>query len=210
MFAGLPAEMAPTYLPLLFSTSITRYVRPKTTWNRFEKLIFPEIVGSLWKCRNCVASVDPLVDPCARLIAVASASIAVAPVTKLPVAGAAPRFFIAVSSFRTAGFGSSPKIDAKLTNQYFVTFGLFGHQLVPSPPQELRIGVFTRRLRSPETSGPGSKAFAVTITCAPRTERILLTTFGVWFWNDLKCSAATILPPSALYRTVNALTTSWK
>src|SRR5438094_10552207 len=83
--AGLPAEMLPTYLPLLFSTSITRYERPKTVWNRFEKLIFPEIVGSFRKCRNWLASACPFVEPCARLIAVLSASMTVAPVTKLPV-----------------------------------------------------------------------------------------------------------------------------
>src|SRR5436190_20479490 len=85
--AGFPAEMLPTYLPLLFSTSITRYERPKTVWNFAEKLILPEIVLRPRKCSNWFARTLPLVEPCARLIAVASASIAVAPVTKLPVAG---------------------------------------------------------------------------------------------------------------------------
>src|ERR671935_1192173 len=105
MLAGLPAEMLPTYLPLLFSTSITRYERPKTVWNLAEKLILPEIVGRRLKCSNFEASTLPLVEPFERLIAVTSASTAVAPVTKLAVAGGPCRAVIWRKSFFTAGGG---------------------------------------------------------------------------------------------------------
>src|SRR5215212_1346042 len=149
MFAGFPAETLPTYLPLLFSTSITRYERPKTVWNLDEKLIFPEIVGKPRKCSNFPARTFEFVDPFARLIAVTSASIAVAPVTKLPVDGAPCFALICLNSLRTAAFGSSPKIEAKVTYQYFVTLGLFGYQFVPSPAHEFMSGVLTRRLRRP-------------------------------------------------------------
>src|SRR5262249_41693471 len=142
--AGVPAEMLPTYLPLLFSTSITRYERPKTVWYFAEKLIFPEIVGRLWKRWNWFASTNPFVEPCARLIAVASASI-----TKLRVAGVPACRLIVLNRRRTAGLGSSPKIEAKVTYQYLVTAGFFGYQFVPSPAHEFMIGVFTRRLRTP-------------------------------------------------------------
>src|SRR5919197_6417165 len=101
MLAGLPAEMLPTYLPLLFSTSITRYGRPKTVWNLDEKLIFPEMVGRFLKCSNFAASTLPFVEPSERLIAVTRASIAVAPVTKLPAAGAPWHALIWRKSLRT-------------------------------------------------------------------------------------------------------------
>src|SRR5919201_1517547 len=152
MFAGLLTETLATYLPLLFSTSITRYERPKTVWYREEKLIFPEMVGRPRKRSNCLASNWPFVEPCARLIAVASASMTVAPVTKLPVAGRPCRRLIWLKSRRTAGFGSSPKMEAKVTYQYLVTFGLLGYQLVPSPAHEFMIGVLTRSVRRPCTS----------------------------------------------------------
>src|SRR4029450_2414980 len=165
MLAGLPAEMLPTYLPLLFSTSITRYGRPKTVWNFLEKLIFPEMVGRFLNFSNAVARTLPFVEPCERLIAVTRASIAVAPVTKLPVAGAPCRALIWRKSLRTAALGSSPKIDANVTYQYFVTFGFFGDQFVPPPPQEFISGVLTRRLRRPWTSaGPSPNVVDVTVT----------------------------------------------
>src|SRR5919204_1230064 len=215
MLAGLPAEILPTYLPLLFSTSITRYERPKTVWNRREKLIFPEIVGRPRKCSNFFARTRPLVDPFARLIAVTSASIAVAPVTKLPVAGRPCLALIWLNSFRTAGFGSSPKIDAKVTYQYFVTFGFFGYQFVPSPAHEFMIGVFTRRLRTPcMIAGQSPNVVEVTITWAPLVFRSRLTRLGTWFGPPkaefVKLSLRTILPPRCVYRVVNALTTVWK
>src|ERR671922_1635001 len=198
MLAGLPAEMLPTYFPLLFSTSITRYERPKTVWNLREKLIFPEIVGSALNCSNFLARTMPLVEPFARLIAVTSASIAVAPVTKLPVAGRPCLALIWLNSFRTAAFGSSPKIEANVTYQYFVTFGFFGYQFVPSPAQEFISGVFTRRLRRPWTSaGQSPNVVDVTITCAFRVLRMRLTRFGIWFCPCTKLSSLTTRPPRA-------------
>src|SRR5215211_992511 len=207
--------MLPTYLPLLFSTSITRYERPKTVWNRGEKLILPEIVCSLLKRSNCLASTAPLVEPFARLIAVASASITVAPVTKLPVGGVPCDRLIRLKSLRTAGLGSSPKMDANVTYQYFVTLGLRGYQFVPSPAHEFMTGVLTRRLRRLcMSAGQSPNVVDVTITCALRTVRSRLTRFGIWLGppkNEfVKLSARTIVPPSALYRAVNAFTTVWK
>src|SRR5262245_7073874 len=160
--------MLPTYLPRLFSTSITRYERPKTVWNRREKLIFPEIVGRPLKRSNCRASTRPFVEPLARLIAVASASITVAPVTKLPVAGRPIDDRMRLKSFMTRLLGSSPKIDAKLTYQYLLTRGFCGYQFVPSPAQEFMIGVRTPRLRTPAMiCGQSPKVVVVTITWAP-------------------------------------------
>src|SRR6188472_1156425 len=182
MLAGLPAEMLPTYLPLLFSTSITRYGRPKTVWNFREKLIFPEIVGRPLNCSNCFASTRPLVEPFDRLIAVTNASIAVAPVTKLPVAGEPCLALIWLNSLRTAGLGSSPKMDAKVTYQYFVTFGFFGYQFVPSPAHEFMIGVLTRRLLTPcMIAGQSLNVVVVTITWAPLVFRRRFTRLGTWF-----------------------------
>src|ERR671936_153368 len=213
--AGVPAEMLPTYLPLLFSTSITRYERPKTVWNFFEKLILPEIVDSPRKRSNWLARTLPFVDPFARLIAVASASITVAPVTKLPVGGVPACRLIVLKRRRTAGLGSSPKIDAKVTYQYFVTFGFFGYQFVPSPAHEFMIGVFTRRLRTPcVIAGQSPNVVEVTITWAPLVFRSRLTRLGTWFGPPkaefVKLSLRTILPPRCVYRVVNALTTVWK
>ena len=126
--------MLPTYLPLLFSTSITRYERPKTVWNLREKLIFPEIVGRPLKRSNCLASTRPFVEPFARLIAVASASIAVAPVTKLPVAGR-PIGLDLVEELADGRLGSSPKIDAKVTYQYSSPSGSSGTSSSRHPPR---------------------------------------------------------------------------
>src|ERR671923_1626764 len=123
MLAGLPAEMLATYFPRLFSTSITRYERPKTVWNLEEKLILPETVGRRLKRSNWLASTRPFVEPFARLIAVVRASIAVAPVTKLPVAGLPCCRLIWLKSLFTARFGSSPKMEANVTYQYLVTLG---------------------------------------------------------------------------------------
>src|SRR5919204_4408983 len=211
MLAGLPAEILPTYLPLLFSTSITRYERPKTVWNRREKLIFPEIVGRRRKCSNFFARTRPLVDPFARLIAVTSASIAVAPVTKLPVAGRPCLALIWLNSFRTAGLGSSPKIDAKVTYQYFVTFGFFGYQFVPSPAQEFISGVLTRRLRRPWTrAGQSPNVVDVTITWPFLVPLMRFTSAGIWFCPWTKLSSRTTLPPRCLKRFLNAAVTSRK
>src|SRR5919198_4510556 len=211
MLAGLPAEMLPTYLPLLFSTSITRYDRPKTVWNLAEKLILPEIVRSRLKCSNFAASTLPLVEPFERLIAVTSASTAVPPVTKLPVAGAPCRALIWRKSLRTAGLGSSPKIDAKVTYQYFVTFGFFGYQFVPSPAQEFISGVLTRRLRRPWTrAGQSPNVVDVTITWPFRVPRMRLTRAGIWFCPWTKLSSRTTLPPRCLKRFLNAAVTSRK
>src|SRR5919109_2792294 len=211
MLAGFPAEMLPTYFPLLFSTSITRYERPKTVWNFGEKLILPEMVGRPLKCSNFPARTRPLVEPFARLIAVTRASIAVAPVTKLPVAGGPCRALIWLKSLRTAGFGSSPKIEAKVTYQYFVTLGFFGYQLVPSPAHEFMSGVFTRKLRRPWTSaGQSPNVVDVTITCAFRVLRMRLTRFGIWFCPCTKLSSLTTRPPRALKRFLNAAVTSLK
>src|SRR5262245_8251800 len=209
--AGFPAEMLPTYLPLLFSTSITRYERPKTVWNFREKLIFPEIVGRPLNASNFFARTRPFVEPFASLIALTNASIAVAPVTKLPVAGEPCLALIWLNSLRTAGFGSSPKIDAKVTYQYFVTFGFFGYQFVPSPAHEFISGVLMRRLRRPDTSaGQSPKVVDVTITCPPLVPRMRLTSAGIWFCPWTKLSSRTTLPPSALKRFLNAAVTSLK
>src|SRR5262249_25179608 len=127
--------------------------------------MLPEIVLRPRKCSNCLASTIPFVDPCARLIAVARASIAVAPVTKLPVAGVPAWRLMVLKRRRTAGFGSSPKIEAKVTYQYFVTLGFWGYQFVPSPAQEFMIGVFTPRLRTPcMIWGQSPNVVAVTIS----------------------------------------------
>src|SRR4029453_11428290 len=209
--AGFPAEMLPTYLPLLFSTSITRYERPKTVWNRFEKLIFPEIVGRPLKRSNAVARTLPFVEPCERLIAVTRASIAVAPVTKLPVAGAPCRALIWRKSLRTAALGSSPKIDANVTYQYFVTFGFFGYQFVPSPAQEFISGVLTRRLRRPWTSAGQSPNVAdAPITCPFLVPLMRLTRAGIWFCPCTKLSSRMTLPPRPLKRFLKAAVTSRK
>src|SRR5215471_16398589 len=211
MLAGLPASMLPTYLPLLFSTSITRYERPKTVWILFEKVIFPEIVGTPLKPSNFFASTSPLVEPFASLIALTSASIAVAPVTKLPVAGRPCLALIWLNSLRTAAFGSSPKMDAKVTYQYLVTFGFFGYQFVPSPAQEFISGVLTRRLLSPETSaGQSPYVVDVTISWAPLVPRMRLTRAGTWFCPWTKLSSRTTLPPSALKRFLKAAVTFLK
>src|SRR5262245_18115769 len=211
MLAGLPAEMVPTYLPLLYSTSITRYGRPKTVWNLREKLIFQEIVGRPLNCSNFFARTALFVEPFARLTAVTNASIAVAPVTKLPVAGRPCFALIWLNSFRTAGFGSSPKMDAKVTYQYFVTFGFFGYQFVPSPAHEFIRGVLMRRLRRPDTSaGQSPNVVDVTMTWPFLVPRIRLTRAGIWFCPWTKLSSRTTLPLSALKRFLKAAVTSRK
>ena len=64
---------------------ITRYWRPKTLCSFGEKLTRPESVGTLWNFCITAASVEPYVEPLARLIAVTTPSIAAGPVTKPPV-----------------------------------------------------------------------------------------------------------------------------
>src|ERR1043166_8342552 len=95
---------------------------------------------------------------------------------KLPVAGVPTWFLIVLNRRRTAGFGSSPKMDAKVTYQYFVTLGFRGYQFVPSPAQEFMIGVFTPRLRTPcMIAGQSAKVVDVTLSCAPFVLRKRLT-----------------------------------
>ncbi len=66
--------------------------------------------GTLWNFSICAASAAPSVEPCARLIAVTTPSIAAAPVTKPPVPA-----LTALASLLTAGFGSSPNAEANVT-----------------------------------------------------------------------------------------------
>src|SRR5262249_60525257 len=125
------------------------------------------------------------------------ASIAVSPVTKLPVAGIPTWRLMVLKRRRTAAFGSSPKIEAKVTYQYFVTLGFWGYQFVPSPAQEFMIGVFTPRLRTPcMIWGQSPNVVAVTISCAPFVLRRRLTSAGTWFGPPkaefVKLSARTI------------------
>ena len=106
-FGIAPAETDPTTFAALFVISITRYLRPNTEWYCFEKLTVPERVGTYVNFSSCAASVAPSVEPPARRIAVATPSIADAPVTNPPV----PALTVFASVF-TAGIGSSPKTDA--------------------------------------------------------------------------------------------------
>ena len=77
-----------------------------------EKLILPPSAGTFLNLTSCAASAAPSVEPCARLIAVTTPSIAAAPPTKPPVPGGEPAFFSAAIIFFTSLFGSSPKTEA--------------------------------------------------------------------------------------------------
>ena len=75
---------------LLSWISITRYCRPNTVWSCFEKLTWPEIVGTLLELLHRAASAAPFVDRRPCLSAATIPSIAAAPVTKPPVSGLRP------------------------------------------------------------------------------------------------------------------------
>ena len=77
-----------------------------------EKLTRPESVGTFLNFSIVAASTAPFVEPCARLIAVTTPSIAAGPVMKPPVPA-----WTCFASLLTAGFGSSPNTDANVTNQ---------------------------------------------------------------------------------------------
>src|SRR5207248_11441343 len=106
------ALMVPFAIGTLFWISTTRYARPKTECSLFEKLTFPEIVGTSWNFCITAASLEPLSEPWARLIARTTPSIADGPVMKPPVAA-----LICAASLFTGLLGSWPKAFAYVTNQ---------------------------------------------------------------------------------------------
>ncbi len=112
LFGTFLARIKPFSIGTLLLISITRYWRPKTECSFFEKLTLPEIVGTLWNFCITAASFEPTSEPCARLIAVTTPSIAAGPVMKPPVAA-----LIWDASLFTAGFGSWPNAFAYVTYQ---------------------------------------------------------------------------------------------
>src|SRR5262249_9140703 len=106
------ALIRPTYFATLFWILITRYFRPNTECRFLEKLMLPEIVGTLRQFSITFAGTMPFVEPFARLIAVTTPSTPAGRVMKPPVAA-----LICFDSLRTTGLGSSPNTDAYVTNQ---------------------------------------------------------------------------------------------
>ena len=99
----------------MFWILITRYCRPKTVWSFAEKLIFPPSTATWLNFTSWAASAEPLSEPCARLIAMETPSIASAPPRKPPVPGAAPAALSERDHLAHAVLGSSPNTEAYVT-----------------------------------------------------------------------------------------------
>ena len=100
---------------MLFWILITRYCRPKTVWSFGEKLILPPSTATWLNFSAGPPALTPLSEPFARLIAIATPSIASAPPRNPPVPGGAPACFSAAIIWRTSLLGSSPNTDANVT-----------------------------------------------------------------------------------------------